>query len=191
MLHVCYVSTRTVVFTALDTLILSLSEIEILANLLKMKNIGSTFKLLYRASRDGFSYDEFLNRCKDYESTICIISTATNNVFGGYTSIKWQDDNRWRADDSAFLFLLRSSKGYEPDIFDLIPSQRKYALCHYHGYMCCFGLGHEIYMSFDAEGKILGSQQNQGTYNIPKSGYLNGDKTTINPEEIEVFAVCQ
>ena len=144
---------------------------------------------MYRASRDGFSNDEFFNRCKDYESTICIISTAMNNVFGGYTSIRWQNDNEWRADDNAFLFLLRSSRAYKPEIFDLIPSERHYALCHWDGFVCTFGMGHDIYMSFDAEGKIRSSQQYRRTYDIPKDGYLNGDYTTFNPKEIEVFAV--
>merc|ERR1712154_169515 len=121
-----------------------------------------------------------MGRCKEHKPTIVIISTRTNNVFGGYTSIKWQRDDQWRKDEDAFLFLVRSSKNYKPDIFRVIPRQSKYAMCHYSGYMVTFGLGHDIYMRF-TNGKIMASQQIQGTYSLPKKrGYLNGDSQSID-----------
>merc|ERR1712154_118850 len=50
-----------------DSAILSSSEIDELERLLQesQRNIGSIFNLIYRASRDGFGYDEWYNRCKD------------------------------------------------------------------------------------------------------------------------------
>eukprot|EP01083_Nonionella_stella_P025151 69290_1 len=117
-------------FITFDSVILNSKDTQMFVQLLAdtKRNIETEFeseyKLLYRATNDGWKYDTFFDKCKDAKQTLTIIQTDSNNVFGGYTSIPWRNDNRWRVDDAAFLFLIRSSKQYKPQIFPLISSQR-------------------------------------------------------------------
>jgi hypothetical protein len=48
------------------------------------------WKLLYRASVDGFSAKNFHSRCDGFKPTLTIIKEAANNyIFGGFTSAAW------------------------------------------------------------------------------------------------------
>eukprot|EP01083_Nonionella_stella_P169325 573951_1 len=183
-------------FITFDSVILNSKDTQMFVQLLQLadtkRNIETEFeseyKLLYRATNDGWKYDTFFDKCKDAKQTLTIIQTDSNNVFGGYTSIPWRNDNRWRVDDAAFLFLIRSSKQYKPQIFPLISSQRQYAVCHFDQYLCTFGLGHDIYM-FEKDGQMAFTQTKQCSYDIPTPHYLNGDEHHFKPVQLEVFEV--
>ena len=47
--------------------------------------------LLYRATTDGFSGNDFHSRCDGKTSTITIIKNNLNYVFGGYASASWNN----------------------------------------------------------------------------------------------------
>ncbi len=51
------------------------------------------FKLLFRASRDGFSSSEFHRRCDHKGPTVTIVE-ANDSVFGAFTNIPWDHDGR-------------------------------------------------------------------------------------------------
>jgi hypothetical protein len=63
----------------------------------------NNFKLLYRASRDGFSAESFHLRVKNRQKTLALIKSGTN-VFGGYTDLSWNGDGSYKYDSNAFLF---------------------------------------------------------------------------------------
>ena len=64
----------------------------------------NNFKLLYRASRDGFSSKSFHFRVKNKPKSLILIKSGTN-VFGGYTDLSWNGDtSSYRYDSNAFLF---------------------------------------------------------------------------------------
>jgi hypothetical protein len=52
-------------------------------------NPGFKWKLIYRASEDGFDSNDFHRKCDDYLDTFTLITTKTNYIFGGYTSLPW------------------------------------------------------------------------------------------------------
>ncbi len=85
-----------------------LNRIECLS-LIEMTKATSSL-LLYRASRDGFSYDNFHFNCDNKEKTVILIKNNLNFVFGGYTSETWTSDVtvlRFKTDATAFIFSLR------------------------------------------------------------------------------------
>ena len=64
------------------------------------------FKLLYRATIDGFGASDFHGKCDNQPRTLTIIKTTKGYIFGGYTSIAWNDIGGYKRDDNAFVFSL-------------------------------------------------------------------------------------
>jgi hypothetical protein len=65
------------------------------------------WKLLYRASRDGFSATNFRSKCNEIEKTLTVITSESGNVFGGYTDKAWTSGNaEYITDPNAFIFSL-------------------------------------------------------------------------------------
>ena len=70
---------------------------------------NSQFKLLYRASRDNFTFKAFHEKCDNQGPTLTIIKSDLNGkVFGGYTSVSWRSPSSrtYVKDEEAFLFSL-------------------------------------------------------------------------------------
>ncbi|RNA41458.1 TLDc domain-containing [Brachionus plicatilis] len=68
-----------------------------------------TWKLLYRASRDGFDACSFHQKCDLHSNTLTIICTDTLRIFGGFTGSTWSSDaNQFKSDPYAFLFGLNN-----------------------------------------------------------------------------------
>ena len=77
---------------------------------------GKEFKLIYRASRDGFEAKRFHAKCDNQSGTLTVIKTRNEFVFGAYTAVTW-DCNRqtyydssvksnYKTDSSAYIFSL-------------------------------------------------------------------------------------
>ena len=47
---------------------------------------GEKWRLLYRATRDGFGAKDFHQKCDHFENTL---KSTSGNVFGGFTSMAW------------------------------------------------------------------------------------------------------
>ena len=52
-----------------------------------------TYKLLYRATRDGNSSESFHQKCDNIKETLTIIKTTKDLIFGGYTEKTWEKSN--------------------------------------------------------------------------------------------------
>jgi len=61
---------------------------------------------LYRASRDGFSAEDFHSKCNGTESTLTVIKSVSGNVFGGYTDRAWHSNGGSLRDPNAFILSL-------------------------------------------------------------------------------------
>lgn len=68
------------------------------------------FTLMYRASRDGFDIDAFYKRSFSAPKTLIIVRSQSNNIFGGYTQVRWKKPHgkNWHhdVDPNTFLFSL-------------------------------------------------------------------------------------
>ena len=62
------------------------------------------FKLLYRASEDGFSSSSFHEKCDGIKNTLTIIKSTNNNIFGGYTGAAWNQKGSYIYDTDSFIY---------------------------------------------------------------------------------------
>lgn len=83
--------------------ILTADQMEELMTLCGFKR-NQHFTVLYRASQDGFSSNDFHSKCDGHANTLTIIRTVDSFVFGGYTTAKWSKKGGYEHDLHAFLF---------------------------------------------------------------------------------------
>eukprot|EP01084_Bolivina_argentea_P221947 375782_1 len=109
-----------------------------------LQEAGKTqYRLLLRGSTDGFTASVFHAKCDNQGVTLAIIQSASNHVFGGYTEKSWVHTGTYERDDNAWIYLLRSSKGDEPQKWT--PTKKpQYAIYKNNDRCCCFGGGHDI-----------------------------------------------
>ena len=62
------------------------------------------FKLVYKATTDGFSVQTFHEKCDKIRGTLTIIKTTNESVFGGYTNEDWTGEFINKFDPNAFIF---------------------------------------------------------------------------------------
>lgn len=62
--------------------------------------------LLFRASENNFSANEFHKKCDTFGDTITLIETEYGKVIGGYTPLAWNSSKKhWAADKSMTSFI--------------------------------------------------------------------------------------
>ena len=66
-------------------------------------------KLLYTATPEENTRDDFHRTCDNNGATITLVET-TKGRFGGYTSLSWSSNEGWKNDKEAFLFSLDNEK---------------------------------------------------------------------------------
>ena len=71
--------------------------------------IDQKWRLIYRASQDGFEAAKFHEKCDDKPNTFILIKSENEYVFGGYTEQSW-DGIGYKADSNAFIFSLVNLK---------------------------------------------------------------------------------
>ena len=121
----------------------------------KLPNIfKSKIKLLYTASENNYLSSKFHESCDGHGPTLTIIKNNFGNIFGGYTTVKWQsptwnpgDKTTWESDEKAFLFLIRSNdaKLQCPKVYDIINSSN--AVRHEDTLGPIFGGGYDMVIS--------------------------------------------
>ena len=163
----------------IDSLILNNKEKDIFIKLInesKLIHINEC-KLLYRASKDGWTSFNFHIKCNEKKKTITIIHTNSKNIFGAYQSIKWNKIGKWYEDNNSFLILIRSSKQYKSQIFKLKNKNlRNEITTVYHyttmGHIFGFGWGHDIRLDSKCN-QHYGSYTRSKSYTMPSLHYLN------------------
>ena len=96
-------------FIEADSAILSKVELYRLYNLCEFREF-TKWKLLYRASVDGFKAVDFHAKCDDVPNTLTVVKSLNNFVFGGFTSQTWTNKATiHKTDEQAFLFSLKNA----------------------------------------------------------------------------------
>ncbi|PKY27767.1 hypothetical protein RhiirB3_443614, partial [Rhizophagus irregularis] len=63
------------------------------------------FKLLFRASRDGYSQNKFHEICDNKSRTVTIIEVKdSNEILGGYNPAEWGSDGHYKTTKDSFIF---------------------------------------------------------------------------------------
>ena len=89
----------------IDTQILSLSDCINLYELLSKQIEFKQCELIYNGLSDGFDIKSFYKKCDNVSPSILIIESNWGNIFGAFTTIKWQDGTKSGSDTNAFIFL--------------------------------------------------------------------------------------
>ena len=157
-------------------------------------NPKKSFRLLYRASIDGFDAKDFHSKCDKIEKTLTIIKVEDSpHIFGGYTEVTWEGTG-FKQDKMAFIFsLLNNFK--EP--FKMIINENidKAIYCNPNNGPT-FGGGHDFNISSNSN-RNEESYSNLGhTYQHPEHHfstvnareYLTGSYKFMT-NEIEVYQV--
>jgi hypothetical protein len=102
------------------------------------------WKLLYKASINGFKSEIFHKKCDHFKNTVTIIKTSNGNVFGGYTSQSWTPTKeKYKSDIKAFIFSL-ANKDNRPFKIECNSNFSKFAIWCNKNYGPVFGcISHE------------------------------------------------
>ena len=149
-------------------------------------DIEQEMEMIYNGSIDGFTSTDFHRKCDNMGPTISIIQTEHGNIFGGYSSISWLNKGGGKQDKNAFLFLIKSSKNYPAQIFNLKKIDR-YSVFHTNYDSCSWGDGDIVINNNCNVNKASYTQKSH--YNLPESSYLNGGIKRFTVRRLEVFAV--
>ena len=103
-------------------------------------------ELLYKASRDGFDENQFHQRCNNQGTTIIIILSNNDYLFGGYTCTPWGSNVSSITDDKAFLFTLINPPNISPTKYPLQSSNNQQAVHHNSNCGPTFVGGHALYI---------------------------------------------
>ncbi|XP_028413817.1 protein PML-like [Dendronephthya gigantea] len=155
------------------------------------------WNLCYRASKDGWSAQDFHRHCDNKGPTVVLVK-ANNFIFGGYTDQNWLGitGNRYCQSTSSFLFSLRNKDNLAPFIANIKQGQERYAIYCSRAYGPVFGGGHDLFIH-DKPQLNQSSAGNFGhTYQLP-AGYvyasseeamnLLAGQPFFHTTEIEVF----
>jgi hypothetical protein len=106
------------------------------------------WKLLYRASRDGFSHSSFHSLC-DFKGATYSIIKANGFLFGGFTFLSWESRN-WmyrNEKERAFIFTLTNPHNIPPTQY-FPKNENSTKIFDYSLYGPCFGY-YDIVVDFD------------------------------------------
>lgn len=155
-----------------------------LLNLTKFNN--KTWKLIYQASKDGFSSFDFHLKCNNHENTLTLIKTTKSYIFGGYTSRLWneckENNNYYKYDSNSFLISLTS----QPIRLDII--NKNYSIYTWSLYGPTFGNGYDIYIADLSNQHRFSNTRPSGTYGNYDKNLLAGERN-FQTVEIETYTI--
>jgi hypothetical protein len=177
----------------LDSNIVSLNQSQEFIKLCEFQN-KKEFKLLYRASRDGFSGTQFHSKCDNISKTLSIIKVKDKpHIFGGYTEATWEDKT-YKQDPNAFIFSLVNNDN--KPIKMKINKNIQYAICCYSSYGPTFGGGYDFCISSDSNTNTESYSDLGDTYQHPNYQYKSNEARSFlagsrnfSTSEIEVYQV--
>ena len=97
------------------------------------------FTLLFRASRDGYSYSNFHSKCDGKMNTLILVETTNRRRFGGYTECQWDQNNSYKPGPYSFIFSFDNKKIY-------YSKNGSNSIYGYSDRGPAFGSGHDIYI---------------------------------------------
>lgn len=107
---------------------------------------GTGWKLLYKASRDGWQGSDFHSKCDNKGETVTVIK-VNNYVFGGYLGASWILHNNYIQCQKASLFTLVNPYGIVPTSFNIV--NISYA-ANGSNFGPTFGTGHDLHIASSA-----------------------------------------
>ncbi|RIA94052.1 hypothetical protein C1645_818605 [Glomus cerebriforme] len=91
-----------------------------------VRNLPYKFRLLYRATRDGFSSEAFHEKCDDKGMTISVAKIKdSDQIIGGYNPLEWESKDNYKSTTSSFIFSFKDGKKTAKVSY---PNNKQYAI---------------------------------------------------------------
>ncbi|KAL3872713.1 hypothetical protein ACJMK2_035919 [Sinanodonta woodiana] len=131
------------------------------------------FQLLYSISQNnGYNAQTFHQKCDNQGPTVTVLYNSDNSIFGGYTSVNWDQSGNYVRDVKAFLFQLRFNGINQYNKFPVILPQYSIYCCSDNG--PTFGGGYDLF-SFSGNGRNVGGlYELNGSLNLGHSYNIKG-----------------
>ena len=145
-----------------------------------------TFKLLYRATRDGDKASTFHKYCDGICPLIILVKTKKEIRFGGFTETYYESTKEYKGkrDDKAFIFSLDKLKSYN------IEKGQNAILCFKNYGPVFYGNKYSNIFLNDNFFKTEGTVAKKGDRFLTKEDYeINMGEQTFNTKQIEVYQV--
>eukprot|EP01052_Picozoa_sp_SAG31_P032813 SAG31_NODE_3637_length_4035_cov_1.699695_2_plen_723_part_00 len=158
-----------------------------------LSDAPSDMKLLYRASRDGWSGRQFHAKCDNQGPTLTIIKCTGGYIFGGFLDASWVSNNQPIASaGKAFLFTLNNPVGLAPTKMPVTHASQAGGNNNIYG--PCFGTNYDMCVA-DSANSNSNSYTNVGSaYQLPHGQVANSFLTgayNYQAAEVEVFRVVE
>ena len=129
-----------------------ISSYKMKEDLVELCNLGDKqFRLLYRASRDGFQASSFHAKCDNQPRTLTIVRGDSVCLFGGFAAVAWDSTSKYMADPHAFLFSIVNFTN-TPQVFPLKAGNEQSIYCDAASGPS-FGSGHDLFIADDSHVK--------------------------------------
>ena len=143
-------------------------------------------KQIFKASSNGDNINAFQDSCLFIQNILVLILTDEKKCFGGFTQAEFDNNNRYKYDEKAFLFSINNK-----EIYPILNRYKKMAInCYDDLYISVFG--NDIYICdcfFSNNGNIT----QEGFYDYSNSK-IKGDykltgKKYFSVSELEVYEI--
>ena len=143
-------------------------------------------KQIFKASSNGDNINAFHDCCTYVQNMFVLILTDEKKCFGGFTRAEWNNNNKYKSDDTAFIFSINNR-----EIYPILNEYKKMAInCYDDIYTSVFG--NDIYICdcfFSNNGNIT----QEGFYDYSNSK-IKGDykltgKKYFSVSELEVYEI--
>lgn len=147
------------------------------------------FSLLYRGSVAGFKARNFHSTCDNMGSTITLIQTTDDYLFGGYTSHTWSSCAGFVDVNETFLFTLVNPFNIPPTKFS--PKLTEHSIYDHGSVGPTFGHGFDIHVSSNCDKNNLSYVGFPHSFldTTGKGQHLFHGKRNFTVQELEVFIV--
>ena len=146
-----------------------------------------SMELIYRGTRDGMTSNDFHNKCDNKGKTICLFLNEKDNIFGGYSSIPWQNSGGYKTANDCFLFTLTNIYNTQPTKFPYIKGSSVYHGSDYGPFL--YDLRFYTSFSDNSNRSYFPSsyQDVLGKGNSIFTGDFNNNNNNFKLKEIEIF----
>jgi len=144
---------------------------------LKATSKDKNWKLVYKASKDGWDAFSFHSKVDNKGESVTVIEDTKGNLFGGYTPILWRSCGNYVYDNKTFLFSFKNPVDSGPMIFrNTGPyAGSTYSIYDLSSYGPTFGGGNDVFVCSNSN-STDGSYCNLGhSFELP-SGMNYGEQ---------------
>jgi hypothetical protein len=153
------------------------------------KNIPYNFKLLYRASKDGYTAEEFHANCDDKDATIVVAKiTNSEQIFGGYNPLSWDLSGEYKSTNDSFIFSFTNRTNLQTSKVAYC-NDNQYSIYCGSEYGPAFGGGHDLYCQDD--NWYFSNPYSYSDIDIPRNTRDDDDYYVITVDDYEVFQVVK